>query len=669
MSSSIKTDIKNLTNNPESTINSLSHSRLSELFNYITDKYHNDEPIISDELYDVIKDLIDIKYPHDPTFNYVGYKTKSTSSNKVKLPYWMGSMDKVKTSEEILKFIKDYKGEYVLSDKLDGVSALLNYDKGELNLYTRGDGEVGQNISHLITNLGLNDLTTKCFKDIDSGIGAIRGELLISKSNFEKIKDLGKNARNMVSGLVNAKHPDPQKVKYLDFVAYEIIEPKMKSSEQFSNLKKCGFKLSENKNIKNISYDELANYFYKRKEECPYEMDGIIVTDNHIYPTTKSGNPKNSFAFKTLIQENTAIVTVINVEWNASKHGLLKPIVKYTPVELGGVLLKNVSGYNYKYINDNKIGPGSKIKIVRSGDVIPKIIEFIKASDSGKPQLPDVTYELTETGVDIKLIKKDEDDVYESEEEDNNKQDFNKDMNIKIILNFFVKIGTVGLAEGTVKRLYEDGFDSVKKILHMKKEDFLKIDGFKEKSSEKMINNIKESIKNITGVNVMTGSNLFEGLGSKKLILIIDKYPDITFDNKYLNKKKELTKNINEIAGFQELSTNKFINSLENYYDFLEELPKEIKSKLMNDIKEEKEKVENNDGIFKDMTIVFTGVRDKELEKKIEDNSGVIGSGVNKKTSALIVKEKNSGSSKEESAKKLNIPIYTIDEFKEKYNI
>jgi len=89
----------------------------------------------------------------------------------------------------------------------------------------------------------------------------------------------------------------------------------------------------------------------------------------------------------------------------------------------------------------------------------------------------------------------------------------------------------------------------------------------------------------------------------------------------------------------------------------------------MNDIKEEKEKVENNDGIFKDMTIVFTGVRDKELEKKIEDNSGVIGSGVNKKTSALIVKEKNSGSSKEESAKKLNIPIYTIDEFKEKYNI
>ena len=187
-----------------------------------------------------------------------------------------------------------------------------------------------------------------------------------------------------------------------------------------------------------------------------------------------------------------------------------------------------------------------------------------------------------------------------------------------------------------------------------------------------MLINIKESLKNTSGVKILNGSNLFEGLGSKKLQLIIDKYPDITFDRKYLNNKKKLSDNINEIDGFQSLTTSKFINNLEKYYDFLDDLPKEIKAKLINDFKDKENKTEkpdNKDGKFKDMSIVFTGIRDKELEKTIEDFGGKIGSGVNKNTSVLIVKEKNSGSSKEETAKKLNIDIYTIEEFKEKYNV
>jgi len=247
-----KTIIKSIIADPLKYFQKNSSDHIAEILIYLNDKFFNGEAEVSDNVYDILKDLMEEKYPDHPVLKLVGAPIEH---NKVDLPYWMGSMDKKKTESEVTKFSTEYKGEYVISDKLDGISALLLLENNSINLYTRGNGTAGSNISHLIPFLGIDSLITKCFseKEKEKKI-AIRGELLLSKNNFELVKYLGANGRNMVSGIVNAKNPDLSILKLIDFVAYEIIEPRLKPEDQMKRLKKCGFKLVENSKTLDISY-------------------------------------------------------------------------------------------------------------------------------------------------------------------------------------------------------------------------------------------------------------------------------------------------------------------------------------------------------------------------------------------------------------------------------
>jgi NAD-dependent DNA ligase len=664
-----KSDIKIIIDNPVKAFTTFSSDKIAELLLYFNNKYFEGKPEISDAQYDVIKELMEKHYPDHPVLQVVGAPVEH---GKIKLPYWMGSMDKKKTVEQIDNFIKDRdKNDYVLSDKLDGVSSLLVVKKDKYSLYTRGDGIYGHDISHLIPFLGLNTIGEKCLSKLKSTTLVVRGELLITKNNFELVKHLGSNPRNMVSGLVNAKNPDLTILKVVDFVGYEMIEPRLKPSEQLENLKKCNFNVAEHAIKKSINFTDLGSYFVKRKIDCPYEIDGIIVTDNSVHQIIKSGNPKYSFAFKTMLEDNIGTVTVIDVQWNASKHGLLKPRIMYTPIELGGVTMQYTTGYNAKYIVDNVIGPGAVISITRSGDVIPKIVEVITKAENNKPQMPNVKYVWTSTEVDIKLLET-------NENASNENKQFTKDTDIKVIAHFFSKIETVGVSSGIITKLFDSGFDTVVKVLNMTKEDFLTIPGIKDKMAEKLFASIALSVKNASPVTIMSGSNKFGmGLGEKKLKLIYDKYPDIAYNTKYLKNKNDLIEKINAIEGFQTKLSTQFSNNLEEYYDFLNELPLAIKNKLMvnvdANIEEQQSDKEDTKSKkihrFENMSIVFTGIRDKNIEKIIEEEGGKISNIVNSKTSILVIKEKDSGTVKEESAKKLNLPIYTMDEFKKKFEL
>jgi hypothetical protein len=294
-------------------------------------------------------------------------------------------------------------------------------------------------------------------------------------------------------------------------------------------------------------------------------------------------------------------------------------------------------------------------------------VEVISKAENNKPQMPDVKYEWTSTQVDIKLASTTEDGSNE------NKQ-FTKDTDIKVIVHFFSKIETVGVSSGIITKLFDSGFDTVVKILNMNKEDFLKVPGIKDKMAEKLFASIAFSIQKATPITIMSGSNKFGmGLGEKKLKLIYDKYPDISYNTQYLKNKESLIEKITAIEGFQTKLSTQFVNNLEEYYDFLNELPQKIKNKLISNVETNTEKKESDVNTsqyrFTNMVIVFTGVRDKNIEKTIEEEGGKIGNVVNSKTSALVIKEKNSGTVKEESAKKLNLPIYTLEEFKKKYNL
>ena len=234
---------------------------------------------------------------------------------KVKLPYWLGSMNKIKADDEkvLTCWLASNKGPYLVSDKLDGVSCLAVIGK-DTKMYTRGDGETGQDISHLVKLIG-NKIPSL------EGTLAVRGELIMTKKNFEKFSGEMANARNMVSGIVNSKPESVNKTyaKNVDFIVYEIIGSSYTPSKQLEKLAQWGFDVVKHKVYQSIDMDKLSDILKKNKSESIYEIDGIIVTNDQQYTRNTSGNPSYSFAFKG--QSATVDTKVIDVVWKPSKDG------------------------------------------------------------------------------------------------------------------------------------------------------------------------------------------------------------------------------------------------------------------------------------------------------------------------------------------------------------
>ena len=380
----------------------MSEKELSDLISKANQLYYCDNnPLFTDNEYDILREYILKKYPNNEEAKEGHTKCKiSVEKNKVKLPYEMWSMDKIKPdTKELSKWIKKYKGPYVISCKLDGVSGLYSSENGEKKLYTRGNGIYGQDISHIIPYLNLPSE-----KDI-----TIRGEFIIKKKVFEDIyKDKSANPRNLVAGIINQKTINPEKYKDLDFVAYEIINPQMKPSEQMEYLKTINIDKVKYDIKKEISNEILSEILIDWREKYEYEIDGIIIINDLLYPRP-NGNPEYAFAFKMIISDQIAEAKVLDVIWSPSKDGYLKPRVQIEPITLGGVNIEYATGFNAKYIIDNKIGLGALIQIIRSGDVIPHILKTIKPAEN--PILPDDPYIWNENKVEIILKNKNEDDT------------------------------------------------------------------------------------------------------------------------------------------------------------------------------------------------------------------------------------------------------------------
>jgi NAD-dependent DNA ligase len=347
-------------------------------------------------------------------------------------------------------------------------------------LYTRGNGKVGQDVTHLLRVMNLPE--TK-------GV-VVRGEFIIPKAIFEdKYKNRFANPRNLVSGIVNSKTID-EKTKDLHFVAYEVIKPSLKPSEQMAELKELGHKVVQNMTTDTLSNEMLSNTLIEWRTNYKYEIDGVIVTDDHIHQR-KSGNPDHSFAFKMVISDQVAEAKVVDVIWTPSKSGYLKPRVRIEPVKLTGVTIEYATGFNGSFIETNKIGIGATIQIIRSGDVIPHIKSI--TVPAVKAKMPDIPYHWTDTHIDIIM-----DDAVE-------------DITVreKNITEFFKGIEVDGLSSGNVKRIMNAGFDTIPKILHMKKTDFEGVEGFKTKMINKIYDGIQDKVSKATLLDIMSFSNQF----------------------------------------------------------------------------------------------------------------------------------------------------------------
>jgi NAD-dependent DNA ligase len=582
-------------------------------------------------------------YPNNLVLEGVGAKVEK---NKVTLPYEMASMDKIKPDTAALHSWKSkYNGPYVLSCKLDGVSGLYTTEGETAKLYTRGDGKVGQDITHLLKVLKLPK---------EKGY-VVRGEFIILKSVFdEKYKKIFANPRNLVSGIVNSKTID-EKAKDLHFIAYEVIKPELKPSEQMKKLEELGHKVVQNRLDENITNETLSDTLIDWRTNYEYEIDGVIVTDDKIH-IRKSGNPEHAFAFKMVISDQVAEAKVLDVIWTPSKSGYLKPRVRIEPIRLGGVTIEYATGFNGKFVETNKIGIGAVIELVRSGDVIPHIKSVTTPAETAK--MPNVSYHWTDTHVDIIL-----DDV-----------SLDETVQEKNITAFFTSLEVDGLSSGNVKRLMKAGYNTIPKILHMKKTDFEKVEGFKEKMINKIHDGIHSKIEKASLIDIMSASNMFgRGIGTKKITPIMTAYPNILTSKETQEEKKEM---LVQIQGIGKENAKSFVENIENFMRFLDEakLTSKLTKKLENSISLKNKKMDDKEE--KDIShplyekhVVMTKVRDKHIIEQLKKLGGIMDDNMGKNTDILITKSYEDVSNKTKKAKEMGIPIFTPADFVKKYNL
>lgn len=624
-----KASITKLSKNPLQVLNTLSEDEVASILQQAKHSYFNEKtPLFSDQLFDLIEEYLKDKNPDHPILKFVG--TVVGNERKVELPYYMGSLDKLK---EVSKFAEKYPGSYIVSDKLDGNSGLLIFKDSEIKLYSRGDGTIGQDCSHLVGFI----------KGIPKAKNlAIRGEVIISRENFEKVKTKGANARNMVAGLLNAKIPDMEIAKLAEFVCYEVISPDMAPADQYEYLDKLGFTTVYHKIINTLSLESLSELLVDRRENSKYEVDGIVVAHNKKHTRNTTGNPSYAFAFKSVQTMAKAEVIVNNVEWNLSKHGYLIPTVLFSPVHIAGSMIKRATGFNGKFVKDNKIGPGSRLIIMKAGDVIPYIYQILTPSETGKPQMPDMKYEWTESGIDIVLTDKKD----------------NEEFKLKNFEHFITTIKIAGLGPGNIKKLYEAGINTPKLLFSATTQQIQTIDGFKEKSATKIHAAIQDAKSKITCATLLPALNIMgRGLAGKKLELILNAFPDI-LKNRYIPTLSELI----TIKGIEKKTAELFISNIPKFFEVVDE------NELDCAPAESKPPVASGPN-FQGTKIVFTGFRNKDLEEYIKANGGEVSGSVSKKTTLVIAKDVNEDSSKITKAKELDIKIMSLDEFIKSYNI
>jgi len=669
MSIITKTLIKKLETDPHTSGLALDIKLLEKIIIKANNDYYNsDTPLLTDKTFDILENILKEKFPKSEYFKYIAAPI-ANPENKVQLPYYLGSLDKVKPGEKVLsKWLNDHSGSVLISEKLDGLSCLLIIEAGvsggsgvssggasstnlKMTLYKHGDGYEGQEITKLLNNINIGKLNNSFVNkilDTDKVHIAIRGEIIIKNKVFNsKYNKSYPKARSLIAGIVNSKNPSSDIVKDIDIVFYEWISPDLlKYEDQFKMLSKLGVNSANYKVYPNLIESQIPELLMDFKKESMYEIDGIILSDNtKVHKRVLSGNPKYAVAYKMALDDQIATTKVINVEYNISKHGTLAPRIQYNPVVIKGDTHQYTSGFNMKYIVDNKIGPGTEIQIIKSGDVIPYIYSIIKHSVNAQMPPKEIKWHWNETHVDAIV-----DDM-----------ENNDDVRVKRIISFFSVMKIAGVGEGVVNKLVNAGYDEVKTILELTPDVIAGIDGFQLKSATNVFNSIHKIIDVAQPIErVMMASNVFGlGLGEKKFKLIIDAIPNFLEKWQGGSVTRE---DIMSIEGFSDKSSDIFMNGMSKFLEWLD-LYKMIKLNIKTGQGRQGSQGNQGSNKFAGMVVVFTGVRNIDIEKKIIDGGGVIGSGVSGKTTIVVAKDITENSGKIKTAREKGIQVMNIEDF------
>lgn len=634
-------------NEPLKYAKSLDKAELKKVIAELDHRYHElNKPAISDEAYDIIHDV----------FFQGKRKTKKdvggTRSVDIKLEVPMNSLEKFRVISESRQSSFLSASGFVISDKEDGISLCITYDGGvPVLVTTRGkEGLTGKDVSRFIPVLNIPK------KIPYTGRFIVRAEFTIEKDVFQKFfAGEAVTGRNTAGGFLNRVTPD-KSVKKFKVICYEVLKGKSAGGplwDQLQLLQRYKFDVVPHKFVKKVTVDELIKYHDERKRDSDRDIDGIVVFQNKTYKITP-GYPDYAYAFKINSLAASVLVKVKEIVWEETRLGRLHPTIKIEPTVIGGVTVSSFTGHSNFYIEHGykqelkknppyeprPINVGATIRAVRSGDVIPFIMEVVKGAKT--PSKPDGAY--TRNGVQLYVSHDDKSDT----------------RRIKELTYFFTSLEVDGMKDGTIKILVAAGYDTVKKIMRIKLAEAQTLPGFAAKSGKTLYDNLQDAKQRFTFLNIARASAAFgQNIGEKRLQSVVDHYPDFLELASHEDvTAAQLSHKLIQVKGLKKLA----VQIAENFKRFT----KFCKRNGISLVAEKKKEVSGSS--MNGVSVLFTSVRDKEAQDWIVANGGKIASTV-KQATLVIIKDANASNNKTAEAQSKGIAIQTLADFRKKHGI
>lgn len=573
----------------------------------------------------------------------------------------MLSLGKTKSREELQSWLQG--NEAVLSWKLDGLTVVLTYRDGKLlKAVTRGNGEIGE----VVTN------NAKTFKNLPLKISyqgelVLRGEAVISYSDFEKINDgiaseeeKYKNPRNLCSGSVRQLNNEITAKRNVQFFAFSLVKADdvdfhNSKKAQYEFLREQGFSVVAYKMVTEDTILDAISYFEKSIPDYDIPSDGLVLTYEDIAYGKSLGRtakfPRDSIAFKWA--DELRETKLIDVEWSASRTGLINPVAIFEPVELEGTTVSRASVHNISIVKSLKLGIGDTVTVYKANMIIPQIAENLTGSDTLEiPEICPVCGGRTQIRQTNEVQS-----LYCTNENCAAKQ-------IKSFTHFVSRdaMNIEGLSEATLEKFIEQGFiHEFADLFHLTdhRENIVDMEGFGEKSYQKLIDSI-EVAKNTTLPRVIYALGIANiGVANAKMLC---KHFDYDFEK----LRSADVETLSAVEGVGEVIATAFVEYMQD------EAKKQIIDHLLQEIAIEVLKVDAEGQTLGGMTFVITGslihyASRNELKDEIEQRGGKVAGSVTSKTTCLINNDVTSTSSKNKKAKELNVPILSEEQFLEQY--
>jgi len=660
---------------------------LRKVINYHDWRYYVlADPVISDYEYDQLFHKLkqieekypDLVTPDSPTQRVANELIKEFPKVKHLAP--MLSLDNSYSEEDLREFdrrVKEITGlkeiEYSVEPKFDGAGIALVYENDTfIRGATRGDGQVGDDITPNLKVLKTIPLKAE-FSKYGIKLIEIRGEVVIRKDVFKKINEARleeglpplANPRNAAAGALRLQDPKEVAKRGLEAFVYQITYAEdengnnllgtkiKKHSQAIKMLFDLGFKApyKEIKVCENIDeVIEYCNLWEKKRDEYPYEIDGMVVKVNDISLYDMLGatshHPRWAIAYK--FKARQATTRIINVIFQVGRTGAITPVAKLEPVEIGGVVVSSVSLINEDFIKEKDIRIGDLVLIERAGDVIPYVVKVIKEARTGKEK--PIVFPKNCPSCGSPVVKPPGEAVYRC-------VNINCPAQVIERIKHYASKDAMdirGLGEATIKRFYQLGFlRSIPDIYRLPYDKIEKLEGFGKKSVENLKKAIEES-KNRPIYRLIYGLSIrYVGLSTAKTLA---KHIRCVLDLKDWSVEKLMT--LPDIGYVVARSIYDFFHNEQNI-NTIKEL-----ERLGVKVCEEKQEEEGNKPL-EGLTFVFTGELEccsrKQAQEMVETLGGKATNSVSKKTSFVVVGQ-NPGS-KLQKAQKLGIKIITEEEF------